>query len=90
MRPLGGRLVDRVGARLPFTVGSVILFASYWPLAHLNGDTHLGWIALALLGEVTGRAVLQRTPLGRSRSGIVGSSRRALAFTAAPAGRRLS
>ena len=47
--PIGGRLTDRVGARIPFTLGAAIMFAAYWPLAHLRPDTDLRWISLALL-----------------------------------------
>jgi EmrB/QacA subfamily drug resistance transporter len=58
--PVGGRLTDRVGARLPFTAGATILFAAYWPLAHLTADTDLGWIALTLLagGFGTGLGIM--------------------------------
>jgi EmrB/QacA subfamily drug resistance transporter len=47
--PIGGWLTDRVGSRLPYTSGVVVLFAAYWSLAHLTADTDLVWVALALL-----------------------------------------
>ncbi len=50
MMPFGGRLTDRMGSRVPFSLGAAILLVSYWPLAHLSPDTDLKWISLALLG----------------------------------------
>ena len=60
MMPIGGRLADRVGSRLPFTVGAAILFVSYIPLTNLTADTDLWKIALILLlgGFGTGLAVM--------------------------------
>lgn len=46
--PIGGRLADRIGARLPVTVGLAIFAASYWPLSRLRLDTPLWFIALVL------------------------------------------
>jgi hypothetical protein len=43
--PIGGRLADRVGARLPVTVGLAIGAASFWPLAHLATDTPMAVVA---------------------------------------------
>jgi DHA2 family multidrug resistance protein len=41
--PIGGRMADRVGVRLPVVIGLAVLAASFWPLAHLGLHTPL-WI----------------------------------------------
>jgi DHA2 family multidrug resistance protein len=46
--PIGGRLTDRVGARIPVTIGLSLMALSYWPLAHLAPDTPLPWISAYL------------------------------------------
>ncbi|MGI9576585.1 MAG: MDR family MFS transporter [Microthrixaceae bacterium] len=48
MMPLGGRMADKVGARLPVIIGVVLLLASFWPLAHLSTDTSLVTISAIL------------------------------------------
>ena len=51
MMPVGGRLADRVGARIPVTIGLVLLAVSFWPLANLGAETPLLEIsALLFLG----------------------------------------
>jgi DHA2 family multidrug resistance protein len=37
--PIGGRLADRIGARVPVTIGLAITAFSFWPLGHLHIDT---------------------------------------------------
>jgi DHA2 family multidrug resistance protein len=37
--PIGGRLADRIGARVPVTIGLAITAFSFWPLGHLHVDT---------------------------------------------------
>lgn len=46
--PIGGRLTDRVGARIPVSLGMALMAASYWPLSHLTPGTPLPWISLFL------------------------------------------
>jgi MFS family permease len=51
MMPVGGRMADRVGARLPVIIGVLMLLASFWPLSHLSADTSLvGISAILFLG----------------------------------------
>lgn len=56
--PLGGRLVDRIGARVPVVIGTAVFAAAYWPLAHLSLDTPLwqisGWLFVGGLGAGLG------------------------------------
>ena len=58
--PIGGRLTDRIGAKVPFVVGSALLFAGFWPLAHISASTRLWTIALTLFigGLGTGIAIM--------------------------------
>lgn len=48
MMPVGGAMADRVGARLPTTIGVALLLASFWPLSHLGVDTSLVTISAIL------------------------------------------
>lgn len=52
--PIGGRLADRVGARIPVTVGLAIVALSFWPLGHLAIDTPMwtvsAWLFVGGLG----------------------------------------
>jgi DHA2 family multidrug resistance protein len=43
--PFGGRLTDKIGARVPVVVGIALFAASFWPLSHLAPDTSLEWVA---------------------------------------------
>ena len=62
MMPLGGRLTDRFGSRLPYTLGASIMAVSYWGLAHLTPDTNLAWISLALLCGGFGAGIGSMSP----------------------------
>ncbi|MDO8363411.1 MAG: MDR family MFS transporter [Actinomycetota bacterium] len=46
--PIGGRLVDRLGGRVPSTIGLLIVAAAYWPLSNLGQDTSLWTISILL------------------------------------------
>jgi DHA2 family multidrug resistance protein len=46
--PIGGRLTDRIGARVPVVVGIAVFAGSFWPLAHLTSHTSLVWVAFWL------------------------------------------
>lgn len=48
MMPVGGRMADKVGARLPTAIGVALLLASFWPLSHLSSDTSLVTISAVL------------------------------------------
>ncbi len=63
---VGGRLADRIGARLPCTIGMVILAVSFWPLGHLGVDTSL-WVIAAWLfvgGVGAGLSMMPNTVAG--------------------------
>jgi DHA2 family multidrug resistance protein len=61
--PVGGRLADRVGARVPVTIGLGVLALSFWPLAHLGLHTPLWEVAVVLFvgGLGTGLSVMPNT-----------------------------
>lgn len=63
MLPVGGRLADRIGSRVPFTVGIAILAASFWPLSHLSVDTPLVTIAGLLFVGGLGAGLALMTPV---------------------------
>jgi DHA2 family multidrug resistance protein len=46
--PIGGRLADRIGARVPVTIGLVVTACSFWPLGHLHADSSETIVALWL------------------------------------------
>lgn len=46
--PIGGRLVDKLGARVPSTIGMAIVAAVYWPLSNLSVDTSLWTISILI------------------------------------------
>ncbi len=62
MMPVGGRLADRVGARIPATIGTVLLAISFWPLAHLTADTSLLAISGALFLGGLGSGMCMMAP----------------------------
>lgn len=62
MMPLGGRLADRVGARIPVTIGVALVAASFWPLAHLDPDTSLAMIAAVLFVGGLGSGLAMMAP----------------------------
>ncbi len=62
MMPLGGRLADRVGARIPVTIGVALLTASFWPLAHLGPDSPLPMIAAVLFLGGLGSGLAMMAP----------------------------
>ena len=78
MMPLGGRLTDRFGSRLPFTLGAAIMAVSYWGLAHLTVDTDLAWISLALLCGGFGAGIGSMSPnvtaMNAVNAGFVGQA----------------
>jgi DHA2 family multidrug resistance protein len=64
--PIGGRLADRIGARVPCTIGMIVLAISFWPLGHLGVDTSLWVISLWLFvgGLGAGLAMMPNTVAG--------------------------
>jgi len=64
--PVGGRLADRIGARIPVTVGLAITALSFWPLGNLRLDTPM-WVVGAWLfvgGLGVGLAIMPNTVIG--------------------------
>jgi EmrB/QacA subfamily drug resistance transporter len=61
--PVGGRLADRIGARIPVTIGLAITAISFWPLGHLRVDTPMAVVAawLFLGGFGVGLAMMPNT-----------------------------
>ena len=57
--PIGGRLADSIGSRVPTVIGTAVFAASIWPIAHLSPTTSLEEIAfwLFIAGLGTGLAV---------------------------------
>lgn len=64
--PLGGRLADRIGARIPVLIGTAILSVAAWMLAHLRIDTHELTIAaiIGFQGFGIGLAMMPNTVAG--------------------------
>lgn len=62
LMPVGGRLVDRIGSRIPFTVGTAILAVSFVFLAGLSVDTGLVTIATILFVGGIGSGLAMMTP----------------------------
>lgn len=60
MMPVGGRMVDRIGARVPVTIGISVLAVSFVGLASLTATTPLWMVAgvLALGGLGSGLAMM--------------------------------
>ncbi len=61
--PIGGRLADRIGARIPVTIGLALGGLSFWPLGHLGVHTPMWvvsvWLFLGGLG--VGLAMMPNT-----------------------------
>ncbi|MBK9714122.1 MAG: DHA2 family efflux MFS transporter permease subunit [Kouleothrix sp.] len=57
--PIAGRLYDKIGPRVLIVTGFSILLINTWQLAHLQGDTPIGWILflLALRGAALGLTI---------------------------------
>jgi EmrB/QacA subfamily drug resistance transporter len=60
--PLGGRLVDRIGARLPVSVGVTALAVSFWGLANLTLSTSLVTVAAILFLGGLGSGLAMMSP----------------------------
>ncbi|MGA9275429.1 DHA2 family efflux MFS transporter permease subunit [Ilumatobacter sp.] len=60
--PIGGRLTDRVGARIPVTIGAAILGASFVALARLTVTTSLPTIAFILFVGGLGSGLAMMAP----------------------------
>ncbi|HKY15003.1 MAG TPA: DHA2 family efflux MFS transporter permease subunit [Microthrixaceae bacterium] len=60
--PFGGRLADRIGARIPVTIGMVLMAISFWPLAHLHADSSLWLISAALFVGGLGSGMAMMAP----------------------------
>lgn len=52
--PLGGRITDRIGPRLPVMLGAGLLGVSAWTLGHLSVDSSIVNIELALVAQGLG------------------------------------
>jgi MFS family permease len=61
--PVGGRLADRIGARIPVTIGLAIAALSFWPLGHLHIDTPMWFVSVWLFvgGLGVGLAMMPNT-----------------------------
>lgn len=61
--PIGGRLVDRIGARVPAVCGLTLIGIAVWMLAHLSAHTSLERIAgiMAIQGLGMGLAMMPST-----------------------------
>ncbi len=60
--PIGGRLADRVGARIPASIGIVVLGATFWPLANLTTTTPLPVISAIVFVGGLGSGLAMMTP----------------------------
>jgi EmrB/QacA subfamily drug resistance transporter len=52
--PLGGRIADHIGARVPVLVGLVVAAGAVWQLAHLSPSTSRTTITLILMAQGSG------------------------------------
>ncbi|MEO5723948.1 MAG: DHA2 family efflux MFS transporter permease subunit, partial [Ilumatobacteraceae bacterium] len=66
MMPIGGRLADRIGARLPVTVGLIPVAASTWYLSTLSPHSSENWLMVWLFisGAGFGLAMMPNTVAG--------------------------
>ena len=58
--PLSGTLSDRIGSRIPATLGMAVMAVGIFLLAQLNSETALSYMPLAL--AVTGLALASSSP----------------------------
>jgi MFS family permease len=59
---VGGRLADRIGSRIPVVIGTVVLAASYIPLANLTPNTSLTLIGATLFVGGLGAGLAMMPP----------------------------
>lgn len=52
--PLGGRIADRIGPRIPVLVGLIVVAAAVWQLAHLSPSTSRTAIVLLMMAQGAG------------------------------------
>lgn len=52
--PIGGRLTDRIGPRVPVTLGAMLLVVSGWILGHLSVDSSTVTVEVALVAQGLG------------------------------------
>lgn len=76
--PLGGRLTDRLGSRLPVTFGMAVVAVAFWELGHLSATTSLWeisiWIFLGGLGSGIGMTAPNVTSVNAVRAEQVGQA----------------
>jgi EmrB/QacA subfamily drug resistance transporter len=60
--PVGGRMADRIGARVPVSVGIALLAVSFWPLGNLHPDSSLVWISVWLFVGGLGSGLAMMAP----------------------------
>lgn len=60
--PIGGRMADRIGARIPVTVGALVLGASFVALAAVTRTTSLPMIAFILFSGGLGTGLAMMAP----------------------------
>ena len=76
--PLGGKLADKLGARVPVTAGMAVVAAAYWQLSHLSVDTSLWtisiWIFLGGLGSGIGMTAPNVTSMNAVKASQVGQA----------------
>ncbi len=60
--PIGGRMADKVGARIPSALGIGIMAASFWPMANLTAETPLPMVSLILFIGGLGSGLAMMAP----------------------------
>jgi MFS family permease len=60
--PIGGRMADKVGARIPSAIGIGVMGLSFWPLANLSADTPLPVVSLILFIGGLGSGLAMMAP----------------------------
>ena len=63
---LGGRLTDRIGPKLPVTVGAACIAVAAWMLGHLSTDTSIAFVltAMVIQGLGTGLSTMPASVTG--------------------------